>query len=264
MRKGIIIIISQLLIVFSSCNKYPTVTHSQQTSFLDLNKFREGGDIIAISDFSAINYFIYKGEPDGFHYEIVKNEYITLKTGKVSPWDFLIKSFSDTINWDWRLLASLVYQESRFNPTVRSWAGAYGLMQIMPGTGENFGIDVTASPESNVKAGVLYIKYLQDFFNTRIPDENERLKFVLAAYNAGAGNIVDAMQLAKKHGKSPVVWDDNVAYFLLKKMEPFYYNDPVVKNGYCRGDESVQFVTEVLERYSEYKNIIHEDIYSPY
>ena len=187
---------------------------------------------------------------------IVKSDYYTLNTGKVSQWDFLIKSFSDTLNWDWRLLASLIYQESRFNPKVTSWAGAFGLMQIMPETGKNFGIDIMASPENNIKAGVLYIKYLQNFFNSKIPDENERLKFILASYNAGAGNIVDAMRLAMKNGKNPLIWDDNVAFYLLKKMEPFYYNDPVVENGYCRGEESVNFVSEVLQRYSEYKNII--------
>ena len=175
---------------------------------------------------------------------IIKSDYYTLNTGRVSPWDVEIKSFSDTLKWDWRLLASLIYQESHFDPTIKSWAGAYGLMQIMPATGKNFGVDIMASPENNIKAGVLYIKYLQEFFNTRIPDENERLKFILGAYNAGAGNIVDAMKLAEKHGKNPVVWDDNVAYYLLKKMEPFYYNDPVVQNGYCRGDESVNFVAD--------------------
>lgn len=195
---------------------------------------------------------------------IVKSDYYTINTGKVSPWDITIKSFSDSIKWDWRLLASLIYQESRFNPTVTSWAGAYGLMQIMPGTGKNFGIDIMASPENNIKAGVLYLKYLQDFFGTRIPDEKERLKFILAAYNAGAGNIVDAMKLAEKHGKNPLLWDDNVAYYLLKKMEPVYYNDPVVQNGYCRGEESVNFVSEVLQRYSEYKNIIPQGRYSPF
>ncbi|MBA4321416.1 MAG: lytic transglycosylase F [Odoribacter sp.] len=187
---------------------------------------------------------------------IFHSDYYSIGTGKVSPWDNLIKSFSDSINWDWRLLASLIYQESRFDPEVISWAGAIGLMQIMPETGRHFGIDIMSSPENNMKAGVLYINYLQEFFSDRIPDSTERLKFVLAAYNAGAGNIVDAMKLAEKNGKNPLLWDENVAVYLLKKSEPKYYNDPVVENGYCRGDESVNFVSQVLERYAEYKNII--------
>lgn len=187
---------------------------------------------------------------------IVKSEYYTNSTGKVSPWDGYIKSFSDTIRWDWRLLASLIYQESRFKPNVTSFAGAYGLMQIMPATGRVLGIDIKSSPYNNIKAGVKYIRYLQDFFSDMIPDESERLKFILAAYNAGEGNIIDAMRLAEKHGKNPLVWDDNVEYYLLKKTEPQYYNDPVVRFGYCRGYEPVNFVSEILQRYSEYRSII--------
>jgi len=81
---------------------------------------------------------------------IIKSDYYTLTTGKVSPYDVAIKSFSDTINWDWRLLTSLIYQESRFDPNVTSFAGAYGLMQVMPATGRTFGVDIKASPENNI------------------------------------------------------------------------------------------------------------------
>lgn len=195
---------------------------------------------------------------------IFTNDHYSFGTGKVSPWDNMIKSFSDSLKWDWRLLASLVCQESRFDPAVRSWAGAFGLMQIMPETGKIYGIDIKSSPENNMKAGILYINYLQNFFSDKIPDSDERLKFVLAAYNAGAGNIVDAMKLAKKNGKNPLLWDENVAIYLLKKSEPEYYNDPVVENGYCRGIESVNFVSQVLKRYSEYKNIIPAQKNYPY
>lgn len=185
-------------------------------------------------------------------------------TGKVSYWDNIIKTYSDSLKWDWRLLASLVCQESRFDPEVRSWSGAYGLMQVMPHTGKSFGIDVTLSPENNLKAGTLYINYLQNFFSDKVPDSTERLKFVLAAYNAGAGNIVDAMKLARKNGKDPFLWDNNVATYLIKKSEARYYNDPVVENGYCRGDESVNFVSQILKRYQEYKNIIPSQKDSPF
>jgi membrane-bound lytic murein transglycosylase F len=187
---------------------------------------------------------------------IVKSDYYTLNTGKVSPWDDLIKAFSDSIKWDWRLLASLIYQESRFIPDVESGAGAYGLMQIMPATGKNFGIDITASPLNNIKAGTKYINWLHKIFDSKIPDENERTKFILAAYNAGPGHVLDAMRLAEKNGKDPQKWEDNVAVWLLKKSEPRYYTDNDVKNGYFRGKESIAFVNEVLERYEHYKNIV--------
>ena len=117
----------------------------------------------------------------------------------------MIKMYSDRINWDWRLLASLICQESRFNPDVKSRVGAYGLMQIMPETGKNFGIDITSSPKNNIKAGARYINWLHSIFDPKIPDENERIKFILASYNAGPGHVLDAMKLAEKNGMDPAI-----------------------------------------------------------
>ncbi len=137
-------------------------------------------------------------------------------------------------------------------------------MQIMPITGRNFGIDITASPENNLKAGILYINWLYSIFDKRIPDEEQRLLFVLAAYNAGPGHVLDAMRLAEKNGMDPQKWDGNVAVWLLKKSEPQYYRDAVVKSGYFRGKESVKFVSEVLDRFEHYKNIIPREISRPF
>jgi membrane-bound lytic murein transglycosylase F len=190
---------------------------------------------------------------------IVSSDYYAISTGKVSQWDDLIKTASHSIQWDWRLLASLICQESGFKPDVESWAGAYGLMQIMPGTGQLLGIDITSSPENNIKAGIKYLSDLQSIFENKIPDEEERIRFVLASYNAGPGHVLDAMKLAEKNGKDPGKWDDNVAVWLLKKSDPQYYNDSVVKSGYFKGVESVNFVTEILDRYAHYKNIVPAD-----
>ena len=186
---------------------------------------------------------------------IIKSDYYALNTGKISQWDDLIKQYSDSLDWDWLLLASLICQESRFSADVVSASGAYGLMQIMPATGKLLGIDVTSSPENNVRAGVSYIKWLQNFFK-EIPDVSEKVKFVLASYNAGYGHIIDARELAKKNGKNPDIWNDNVDLFLIKKADPVYYNDPVVKFGFYKGERSVNYVSEILERYEHYKNII--------
>jgi membrane-bound lytic murein transglycosylase F len=194
---------------------------------------------------------------------IIKSDYYALSTGKISQWDDLIKSASTEIDWDWRLLASLIYQESRFNPDVKSWAGAYGLMQIMPVTGKRLGIDIISTPSNNIKAGTIYLDQLHSIFSPRIKDEQERIKFILASYNAGPGHILDAMRLADKYGMDPQVWD-NVAIWLQKKSEPRYYNDTVVKNGYFRGTESVNFVTEILDRFEHYKNFIPEQISQNY
>ena len=138
-------------------------------------------------------------------------------------------------------------------------SGAYGLMQVMPETGRNFGIDITSSPENNIKAGVKFINWLHDIFDPMIPDENERTKFILASYNAGPGHVLDAMKLAEKNGMDPHIWDGNVAVWILKKSEPQYYNDIVVKYGYFTGKESVAFVERDSERFEHYRNIIPEN-----
>jgi membrane-bound lytic murein transglycosylase F len=195
---------------------------------------------------------------------IVRSDYYALNTGKVSEYDDMIRRFSASINWDWRLLASLICQESHFDPTVESYTGAFGLMQVMPDTGENFGIDITSSPENNLKAGIRYIGWLHTIFDSKIPDEKERINFILASYNAGPGHVLDAMKLAEKNGKNPHVWDGNVAIWLLKKSEPRYFRDSVVKYGYFRGIESVKFVSEVLTRFERYKNIIPQEKIRPF
>ncbi|HSL85691.1 MAG TPA: transporter substrate-binding domain-containing protein [Bacteroidales bacterium] len=187
---------------------------------------------------------------------IVNSDYYSNSTGMVSQWDDMIKRYSENINWDWRLLASLIYQESRFRPDVVSWAGAYGLMQVMPATGANLGIDITSSPQNNIIAGTMFINRLHAIFDSKIADEEERLKFILSSYNAGPGHVLDAMVLAEKNGMDPQKWDDNVAVWLQKKSEPRYYNDADVKSGYFTGKESIAFVTEILHRYSHYRNII--------
>jgi membrane-bound lytic murein transglycosylase F len=187
---------------------------------------------------------------------IVRSDYYSLSTGRISQWDDMIRRASTDINWDWRLLSSLICQESRFKPYVESGAGAYGLMQIMPVTGKYFGIDIMSSPANNIKAGTLYISWLQSVFESKVADENERMKFILASYNAGPGHVLDAMKLAAKNGMDPQKWDGNVAVWMLKKTDPRYYNDVEVKSGYFKGTESVNFVAEILDRYEHYKNIV--------
>jgi membrane-bound lytic murein transglycosylase F len=155
-------------------------------------------------------------------------------------------------------VASIIYQESRFNPAVESISGAYGLMQIMPVTARKLGIDIKSSPESNIKAGIKYLNSLLAIFDRKVPDEKEKIHFVLAAYNAGPGHVLDAMKLAEKNGKDPKKWEGNVEMFLEKKSEPEYYNDPVVKNGYYKGIQSVKFVNQILNRYERYKNLAPE------
>jgi len=187
--------------------------------------------------------------------ERVQSEYLTSTTGKLSEYDPLIKQYAGELGWDWRLLASQAFQESRFKPAAHSWAGATGLLQLMPATAREFGVHDALDPSDNVQGAVKFLQWLQRFWAKRIPDENERLKFILASYNCGAGHVEDAQRLTEKYGGNPQVWED-VSYWLLQKSTQQYSNDAVVKFGFCRGLEPVNYVTNILERFNHYKQFV--------
>src|SRR5688572_2837943 len=163
----------------------------------------------------------------------VRSDYSSIGGSKISPYDDLIKKGSEKLGWDWRLLAAVIYQESKFRNDDESWAGARGLMQLMPETAKQFGATNPDDPRQSIRAGVNYLRYLDKYWAKKISDPDERLKFVLASYNAGLSHILDARKLAKKYGKSTVVWNE-VEFFLLKKSDSKYYRDPVVVAGYCK------------------------------
>ncbi|MCC5921229.1 MAG: transporter substrate-binding domain-containing protein [Cyclobacteriaceae bacterium] len=176
--------------------------------------------------------------------------------GVISPYDDYIMKAADRIGWDWRLLASLIYQESRFNPEARSWAGASGLMQLMPRTAQRFGVTDPMNPYQSINAGTNFIAWLERYWSDKVPDKQERLKFILASYNAGQGHVLDAVRLAEKHGARTDRWDDHVEVYLLKKSEAQYYRDPVVRHGYVRGWEPVKYVKEIMARYKQYRDLV--------
>ena len=176
---------------------------------------------------------------------------IDFSDGTMSPkYDKLFKRYAPEINWDWRMLAAQAYTESRFNPKARSFAGARGLMQIMPRTGRSYGLRNANDPEQSVRAAVSYLDDLNRMFESKVPDADERKKFILASYNAGQGHIFDAMRLAEKIGLDPQKWDDNVEKTVLMLANPQHYNDNVVKYGYLRGRETFDYVDRILKLYN--------------
>ncbi len=189
----------------------------------------------------------------------ISSDYSSLGGSRLSRYDELIKEGAASLGWDWRLLAAVVYQESRFDPTGESWAGARGLMQLMPETAKQFGVTNPDDPTQSIIAGVKYLKYLDSLWAKTIEDPEERLKFVLASYNVGLSHVIDARNLAGKNNFNTTLWNDNVEYFLIKKSEPKYYQDPIVKAGYCKCQEPVRYVADVLDRYDEYKQHIQAE-----
>lgn len=188
---------------------------------------------------------------------IAHGSILSIKDGKISRYDDLFRKYAAEIGWDWRLLASLAYAESNFNPDVVSWAGARGLMQLMPRTARAMGMPPgkEADPEESIKAATIYIGRLDKSFSG-IEDKDERINFILASYNAGEGHVKDAVALARKYGADPARWKGNVEKYLKLKSHERYFNDEVCRNGYFRGEETCRFVSDIRERHRYYQEKI--------
>lgn len=160
----------------------------------------------------------------------------TVDSRHISPYDDLIKEEAERIHWDWRLLASIIYQESRFKPDLESDAGAYGLMQLMPIVMETYDIDYDSPPEDQLVAGGKLLLHIDRELPESIADSLERQKFILASYNAGLGNVIEARKKAERQGSNPDLWDDNVERYMPR--------------------QTYRFVKDIMKRYSHYKALI--------
>lgn len=192
----------------------------------------------------------------------VQSDYSSINQERISPYDDVIINAAEELNMDWLLLASIIFQESRFDPKVESWAGAKGLMQLTNNIVEEYEVEDVYNPEENIWAGVRHIKWLIDYWGDDIKRADEKIKFVLGAYNVGQGHVRDAMRLAEKYKEDSQSWAI-VSKYLLLKSKSEYYSDPVVEYGYCRGTEPVNYVKQIMNRYSQYKLFYPNEKSSP-
>lgn len=171
--------------------------------------------------------------------------------GDVSAFDSLFRAYAGLSPYDWRFLAAIAQAESGFDPGDISWAGARGLMQVMPSTarGMGYSADQLMDPEINVRVAAMLLRQLDGQMAQYTTDPAERRRFVLAAYNAGSAHVADAVRLAEKYGLNPHVWNGNVEQAMRWKSNPHYYNDPVCRYGYMRSDETVNYVRRVESYY---------------
>jgi membrane-bound lytic murein transglycosylase MltF len=138
----------------------------------------------------------------------------------------LFKKYGDVYDLDWLLLAAQSFQESRFDPNARSRTGATGLMQLMPSTGKDMGFNDIASPENNVHAGAKYLRWVMDRY---FPDESisrdDRMRFALAAYNAGPANIRRSRSLTTNMGYDASKWFNHTEIGTMRQisLEPVHY-----------------------------------------
>ncbi len=212
------------------------------------------------ADFFVI-YNRYFNEPRGFRTRL-SDEAFTPIRGQISPWDDQFREAARSIGWDWRLLAALAFQESRFDPNARSWAGAVGLMQLMPATARQFGTSRLTDPEASIKAASRFLAWLDETWSRDIESEEQRRPFVLASYNVGRGHVQDARRLAEYYGADADNWDE-VSPFLLRKSDPNYYSHQVVQFGYARGAEPVAYVRSISRLYRHYVRFTDDPVEEP-
>ncbi len=211
---------------------------------------------------AALNTFIKK-KYRGFFYNTIKDKYFKNpapsgawskgfrydKSGQISPYDDLAKKYAGRYGLDWRLVVSQIFQESGFNPRKKSWAGAKGLMQVMPRTARELGLKDLYDPESSIKAGTYYLKRLLERFGPSIKLK-DRIRFTLASYHVGYNHVADARLLAQRQGLNPDVWFGNVEKAMLLLQKRRYYRK--TRYGYCNGRRTVNYVREILNRYNAY------------
>lgn len=211
----------------------------------------------------SINAWIHQEQPAKAQSELLKQYFerskktpvfaLDFKNGRMSVFDNLFREMSKRINWDWRLLSAMGFTESRYDSAVVSWAGARGIMQLMPATARGLGLSAERITynRDNVAAAVKLIGKLDAMFKKYVPDAAERKKFIVAAYNSGHAHIIDAIALADKHGYDSQKWIGNVELAMMLKSKPEFYNDPVCKYGYFNGRQTYDYVHKVFDCYSK-------------
>ena len=189
----------------------------------------------------------------------VSSKYYSGNGKKISAYDDLIKRHSAKLRWDWRYIASLIYEESHFNPDISNPSGAYGLMQLMPVAYQKFAHDSAdiSDPEIQMLAGIKHIDYLKTHTPKTITDTSVIIRYVLMGYNAGHGHAEDAYHLAEKYLGNTNSWH-NLAEYMSLLNDKNYYTDPVVKCGKYKGSRTVAFTKSVVDRYKHYRNLIRE------
>ena len=177
-----------------------------------------------------------------------------VRTNTISPYDELVRKYAKELGWDWRMLASVLYQESKFSIGSSSYRGAQGLMQVMPSTAKYYGIEDLLDPEQNITAGTKHLKRLQNMFRNQGLTGEELIKFTLAAYNAGEGRVIDCRNLAAAKEYDNTIWSEVIKVIPLMR-EDSILQEPSVKLGKFKGHETISYVDSVLSHYHAFCEI---------
>ncbi|MDP3451658.1 MAG: transglycosylase SLT domain-containing protein [Bacteroidales bacterium] len=254
-----------LLVVDSVRDTIPDQYSHLVISGLDLNDYEQVW-VVAKENYTMLqnmNYWIGYYRNSEEYSNLIRKYYkqykrVSFENGPISvlsPYDPIIKRYASTIGWDWRLLASLIYQESKFSMSARSGRGAHGLMQVMSQSAKHLDISELYDPELNIKAGTMLIKRLSNLYKSSNIDSVNQIKFVLAAYNAGEGRVEDIRRFAIHTGINHNEWDSAKSVISMMR-ERENLPEGVVKLGTFKGTETLNFVDSILERYDNYKVLV--------
>jgi membrane-bound lytic murein transglycosylase MltF len=151
------------------------------------------------------------------------------------------QTYGDKYNVDWLLMAAQGYQESALNQNAKSPVGAIGVMQLMPATGKEMKVGDITQTETNINAGIKYMRFMIDQYYEKEPmTKLDKALFAFASYNAGAGRVSSLRREAARRGLDPNIWFHNVEYVAAEKV----------------GQETVTYVSNIYKYYVAYRLIL--------
>ncbi|HEY6515507.1 MAG TPA: membrane-bound lytic murein transglycosylase MltF [Steroidobacteraceae bacterium] len=182
------------------------------------------------------------GDTSSFQYEELRLFQVSL-TQRLPHYRAWFQQAATENGLDWRLLAAIGFQESRWDPQASSANGAMGVMMLTSNTAQAMGIKNRTDPHESIFAGARYLAEVRSMVPTHIP-EPDRTWFTLAAYNVGFGHVEDARIIAQTLGKNPDSWAD-VSKEMPKLAEPRWFTR--AKCGYAQGWQPVEYVAHVRQ-----------------
>ncbi|MGV3621955.1 MAG: transporter substrate-binding domain-containing protein, partial [Archangium sp.] len=203
--------------------------------------------------YRGTEYNILKKRAFGSRATIAQGHERASKTGSLSPFDAVIRQYSDRYGFDWRLMSAQAWRESKFDPKAKSGAGAIGLFQVLPSTGRDLGFTRLTDPDQGAHAGIKYMSQLVQRVEPSVPID-ERVRFALAGYNAGFTRVQDARKLATSLKLNPDVWAGNVEKAMLLMARPRYSKN--LRAGFCRCQEPVDYVRVIENKYESFVQLV--------
>lgn len=207
--------------------------HEVEQFFHDMQESGELAHLIK-QNYEYVRNYNYAGTPTFMHH----------MRSRMPNYRSLFKKAEKETGIDWRLIASVAYQESHWNPLAVSPTGVRGIMMLTNLTADQLGVEDRTDPRESIEGGARYIQSLYERFDD-IP-ETERMWFTLAAYNVGYGHVRDVQGITAQRGGDPSKWTDVKTNLPLLRQRKWYRQ---TRYGYARGNEPVTYVDNIRSYY---------------